>query len=428
MHSALLIALLTLPGFFYNLQPSEPYLTVFLEDEKNITSSQLDDHVWPADTYASLAFLLPVGLLAETIGYLPVVLVGMVAREATRALLLFGPGLTSQIVAQITYAGGHAANAVYFSLPYIFLQKSNALFAVATASQHIGYHFGNVLGSVVGQSLINVIPGLVWLFYISWIATTIGLVILLSLFCIPTEQPKVSLSRRFKISGVRSVLHLDGVTSAACLALLFASASWAILGNYFQQNMRESGMLKSYFGYVELSIETTFILATLPPLLIRRKHHSLVLGISLFCVSLVAVGCYLNAFLSINQWGFKLALNLGILFAFQLAAQSCITLISQRVTENKYALVYTFVQFLALVVATISSQIGVSFHFERSSGYYLVVAVQSSIGALLIASTILYLLISVKFRGNVTATKEMAALMDVSDSENLEQDHDVLSS
>ena len=109
--------LLCAVGFFVNFQPSEPFLTQFLLENKNLSEADLDTYVcnaepsvlclasilrfggvcryvWPVDTYGSFLFLLPVGLLAEKIGYLKVILLGVLAREATRMILLFADSVT----------------------------------------------------------------------------------------------------------------------------------------------------------------------------------------------------------------------------------------------------------------------------------------------------------------------------------------------
>jgi hypothetical protein len=41
----------------------------YLREVKGLTETQLDNTVWPADTYATFAFMIPVGLLAEAAGY-----------------------------------------------------------------------------------------------------------------------------------------------------------------------------------------------------------------------------------------------------------------------------------------------------------------------------------------------------------------------
>ncbi|ETO19840.1 solute carrier family protein, partial [Reticulomyxa filosa] len=63
-------------GFFVNFQPSEPYLTRYLKEYKNLSDNQINNYVWPYDTYGSLISLIPIGLLAEHVGYKPVIFVG----------------------------------------------------------------------------------------------------------------------------------------------------------------------------------------------------------------------------------------------------------------------------------------------------------------------------------------------------------------
>ena len=123
MHARLLIFIVALVGFLINFQPSEPFLTVYLKDYKNLTSSVLDTQVWPADTYSALAFTIPIGFVAEIVGYIPTVFFGLFLREATRILLIFGQGTTAMVWVQVTYAGASAVNNVFYALPYILLPK-----------------------------------------------------------------------------------------------------------------------------------------------------------------------------------------------------------------------------------------------------------------------------------------------------------------
>eukprot|EP00511_Aplanochytrium_stocchinoi_P013287 CAMPEP_0204885730 /NCGR_PEP_ID=MMETSP1349-20130617/13497_1 /ASSEMBLY_ACC=CAM_ASM_000710 /TAXON_ID=215587 /ORGANISM="Aplanochytrium stocchinoi, Strain GSBS06" /LENGTH=98 /DNA_ID=CAMNT_0052047395 /DNA_START=318 /DNA_END=611 /DNA_ORIENTATION=- len=56
-------------GFLMNSKPSEPFLTKYLLEVKNITQQELDDFVWPAGVFGMLLFTLPVGVLSELWGY-----------------------------------------------------------------------------------------------------------------------------------------------------------------------------------------------------------------------------------------------------------------------------------------------------------------------------------------------------------------------
>ena len=50
-----------------------------------------------------VALLLPLGLAAESIGCRPVILIGLVCREATRALLIFGDQTWQMALMQVAY-------------------------------------------------------------------------------------------------------------------------------------------------------------------------------------------------------------------------------------------------------------------------------------------------------------------------------------
>jgi hypothetical protein len=257
------VLVLAAPGFFFNCQPSEPFLTRYLLDDKNLTETQLDERVWPADVYASLAFALPVAFLAETIGYLWTLFLGMLLREATRVILIWGTGVGAMVAMQITYAGGHAANIAYFALPYVMLEPGDSTVAAATAAQHAAYHLGNVAGSGLAQGLVSsgAVTDLRVLFYLSWAATSAGLVLLL---CVPLllgsarrRSAYRTLFGEVRAHGLGPALrHLWRLAllrhvAAACAGLILLGCCWEILGNYFQENLREFGMNKSLYGYVE---------------------------------------------------------------------------------------------------------------------------------------------------------------------------------
>ena len=178
-----LLLRLGLVGFFVNCQPSEPFLTRFLVENKGLTTQQLDDDVWPWDTYGSFAFLLPVGLLADALGYRTVIFAGLLCRECTRVLLVFGSGVNAMATMQVTYAGATAANTVYFAYVYQVVPRPD--FQLATGVVVAAYHLGNACGSALCQLLsasFEIESHLASLFFVSWGFTTLGLACFL---CMP---------------------------------------------------------------------------------------------------------------------------------------------------------------------------------------------------------------------------------------------------
>ena len=175
-HGSLLLRLSLVP-LLVNCKPSEAFLTVYLKQPvadggKGLTDAQLNEQVWPYDTYGAFALLLPAGYMAEVAGYRTVILLGLVCREATRALLLFGEGVGCMAVMQVTYAAAGTALTVFFA--YVLTATAPELRAAATSSTLVAYHAGNVLGSVLG-SVLRPHLSLRALFYISWGSTSAGM-------------------------------------------------------------------------------------------------------------------------------------------------------------------------------------------------------------------------------------------------------------
>ena len=175
-HGSLLLRLCAVP-LLTNCKPSEAFLSVYLMQPvaaggKGLTDTQLNEQVWPYDTYGAFALMLPAGILAEVLGYRAVILLGLLCREATRALLLFGEGVGCMAAMQVTYAAFGAALTVYFA--YVLTATAPELRAAATSSALVAYHAGNVLGSMLGSVLRPHLP-LRALFYISWGFTSLGM-------------------------------------------------------------------------------------------------------------------------------------------------------------------------------------------------------------------------------------------------------------
>ena len=208
------IALVCAVAFFINCQPSEPYLTQYLQENKNLTEAQLDETVWPADLYASLAFMLPVGIAAEALGYVPIIFLGLLCREATRVVLIFSKSLTMMVVTQVTYAVASIANSVLLS--YLFTLVPPSSFVTASLLFKAAYAAGNVAGSALGQLIFDHADvSLTTLFYVSWGFTSLGLGVFLvtctrtsalprSVHSVPSALSPSQRERRLPNIGVNS--------------------------------------------------------------------------------------------------------------------------------------------------------------------------------------------------------------------------------
>jgi hypothetical protein len=140
-------------GFLIQCKPSEPFLTLYLNETKHLSESQLANEVYPWSTIGAFAFLLPLALLSEVIGCRTVILLGLVCREATRVILVFGEGVRTMAAMQLTYSAGAAVDAIYFA--YVYTVAPTSQFASLTSIVLAAYHAGNVLGSLVAEALVD---------------------------------------------------------------------------------------------------------------------------------------------------------------------------------------------------------------------------------------------------------------------------------
>jgi len=90
-----------------------------------VYTHKVNNQIYPLWTYAYFAFLLPVGMLSEGIGYKATVMIGMIARETTRAILIFESSLTAMQLTQISFGFASASEIVYFTFVYVSLPKEH---------------------------------------------------------------------------------------------------------------------------------------------------------------------------------------------------------------------------------------------------------------------------------------------------------------
>eukprot|EP00966_Prymnesium_polylepis_P215277 4985569-Prymnesium_polylepis.1 len=195
-------------GFLVNFQPSEPYLTQYLLHTKNLTDAQLASDVWPWSTTGTFALLLPAALLAEVAGARPVILLGLLCRECTRVVLIFAEGVPWMVVMQVAYAGGVAANTIYFAYTYSVVSAEQ--YAATTSLVLASYHAGNVVAALLAQALVSSVPSiaadLTPLFYLSWLFTSLGM---LAFFFLPppVRESPPALAHELLRHGVSATLR-----------------------------------------------------------------------------------------------------------------------------------------------------------------------------------------------------------------------------
>jgi len=276
---------------FIHCQPSEPYLTKYLRQDKNISEADLDSTVWPADTYAALVLLLPLGLAAEHFGCVPVILFGLCCRHVTRVLLLWGEGVGMMTLMQVTYAAATSSNAIIYAATYIAVEKKH--YPRATAAVFSCGHVGNVVGSGIGELLVDVGKvQLKTLFYVSWMFTTFGTLAFVLLYApaapalapAPAPAPRLTPTNRtleidsltaivLKGGGFRQlwkemkVLYSSVRVRAWSAWWVFGYSQYYVIGNYYQ-NQFQNIDADAALGAAEIAIELSAVAGSMVPVLL----------------------------------------------------------------------------------------------------------------------------------------------------------------
>ena len=389
----LLAARLCTLGFLVNCQPSEPFLTSYLLHTKNLTDTQLSSEVWPWSTTGTFILLLPAALLAEVIGARPVILAGLVCRECARVILIFAEGVPWMAAMQLAYAGGVAANAIYFS--YVYTAVTPEHYATITALVLAAYHAGNVVAALVAQALVSYVPAvaadLTPLFYLSWGFTTLGITSSL-LLPPPAREPPIALARQLLRHGPRAALvelcevyRPPEVRAWLCWWLLGSSVQTVVM-NYFQLQLSEASIGGDAvpYGLLEASIELSLVVGSLSaPLMAGVVHRwpAAFMGLT----SALRAAAYMLSAAGATHKVVVLPFLMNPIAATFCALQQAVgsSIVAAGLTgTHRYALVFSANTLLANGIAAILGNIGASLRWTANPYYWAVGFIQLSLVAL----------------------------------------------
>ncbi|XP_065496301.1 thiamine transporter 2-like [Caloenas nicobarica] len=106
-------------GFFCMMKPSEPFLTPYLTGpDKNLTIDEVTNQIFPVWTYSYLALLVPVFLITDYVRYKPVLLLQGISFIITWLLLLFAQRVVAMQVVEFFYGMVTATEVAYYAYIY----------------------------------------------------------------------------------------------------------------------------------------------------------------------------------------------------------------------------------------------------------------------------------------------------------------------
>ncbi|GBG33226.1 Folate transporter 1 [Hondaea fermentalgiana] len=388
-------------GALVNCQPSEPYLSKYLLEDKGLTEDEVNLYVWPTNTISTLVFLIPAGLLAERIGYWRVILLGLLFRVATRCLLIWGEGLDPMVAMQVTYSGAIACTSVLYASVLLVVPKVRA--AHASALVYSMYHFGNVIGSLMGEGIERATGNLRLLFFISFGFTLSGLVFFLVLFPkLPARKALGLLFDTSKISfkhasssvknEVANFLAFGNPVKLWTAAAMFSFASTFMWGNYYQVLFYDIDPDTS-FGFLEMGLELCNAIGSLTPLIIAYHRDATALerySAPLAILACVVIGSMETASAEINVVGPLYAFAIIRSLASASLEVALQTVVGTDKNTKRYALFLTSIQMFGLTSAVIVQRIGKALVFDALK-FVLCGAFLNAIGAFAVLCTWAYL-------------------------------------
>ncbi|XP_013799770.1 thiamine transporter 2-like [Apteryx mantelli] len=146
--------ILCIYGFFYTMKPSEPFLTPYLTaPDKNLTIDEVTNQVFPVWTYSYLALLFPVFLITDYARYKPIIILQGISFIITWLLLLFAHGVVAMQVVEFFYGMVTATEVAYYA--YIYSVVSTEHYQKVTSYCRSITLVAATVAAVLGQLLVS---------------------------------------------------------------------------------------------------------------------------------------------------------------------------------------------------------------------------------------------------------------------------------
>ncbi|XP_054138560.1 thiamine transporter 2-like [Melozone crissalis] len=141
-------------GFFTTMRPSESFLTPYLTGpDKNLTAEEVTNQIFPVWTYSYLALLFPVFLLTDYVRYKPVLLLQGLSLIVTWLLLLFAHGVVAMQLVEFFYGMVTATEVAYYA--YIYSVVSSQHYQRVTSYCRSVTLVAATVAAVLGQLLVS---------------------------------------------------------------------------------------------------------------------------------------------------------------------------------------------------------------------------------------------------------------------------------
>nr|XP_003218336.2 PREDICTED: thiamine transporter 2 [Anolis carolinensis] len=186
-------SVLCIYGFFSMMKPSEPFLVPYLVGpDKNLTIGEAIQHVFPVWTYSYLALLFPVFLLTDYVRYKPIIILQGISFIITWLLLLFAHGLSAMQLMEFFYGLVSATEVAYYA--YIYSMVGAEHYQKVTGYCRSITLVASTMAFLLGQLLVSL--AYVSYFYLNAITLVSVSVAFLSSFFLPMPQKSMFFNKK----------------------------------------------------------------------------------------------------------------------------------------------------------------------------------------------------------------------------------------
>ncbi|CAM4716898.1 thiamine transporter 2 isoform X1 [Lepidochelys kempii] len=175
-------------GFFSLMRPSEPFLTPYLTGpDKNLTIDEVTNQILPVWTYSYLALLFPVFLITDYMRYKPIIILQGLSFIITWLMLLFVQGVLAMQLMEVFFGMVTATEVAYYA--YIYSVVSVDHYQKVTSYCRSITLAATTVAAVLGQLLVSLAE--LSYFYLNVISLASLSLALLASFFLP--MPKHSM-------------------------------------------------------------------------------------------------------------------------------------------------------------------------------------------------------------------------------------------
>lgn len=117
--------LLSTFGFLKETRPSEPFITDFIKDFKNISVETINQDIFPVGTYSYLAQLAIIFLITDLLRYKPLIILLAASGVAIWSMLLWTNSVLNLQIVEVIYGTYCASEIAYYSYIYAKTDKKH---------------------------------------------------------------------------------------------------------------------------------------------------------------------------------------------------------------------------------------------------------------------------------------------------------------